>query len=92
MDRKTAEEKEERLERGRKKGENVRHKERCKKIQTKITETLLKIPSNRQKIIREEEERERKLLLEEAKDEIWKRWRQNKGRKNKNMEFKKQKE
>ena len=50
------------------------------KIQEKITESLARLPENRQRLLRMEEDKERRMLLTEAKKELWKRWRQKKGR------------
>ena len=73
---KQEEEKRERLAKARGK------EEECKKrqVQKKITEVLEKLPENRREIIRREEEREKRILLKEAKEEMWRRWRQKKGR------------
>ena len=49
-------------------------------IQRKITENLALLPKNRQILLQREEEKERKMLLQETKKELWKRWRQRKGR------------
>ena len=38
------------------------------------------LPQNRRKIIELEEEKKRRLLLEEAENELWRKWRQKKGR------------
>ena len=51
-----------------------------RKIQQKITENLKLLPENRRKIIEKEEERKRSLLMEEAENELWRKWRQRKGR------------
>ena len=50
------------------------------KLQSKISECWKKLPAMRKKMIELEEEKERRLLLKEAKEELWKRWRQKKGR------------
>ena len=50
------------------------------KIQTKITENLVQLPKNRQILMQREEERERRILIQETKKALWKRWRQRKGR------------
>ena len=41
---------------------------------------MMKLPRNRRILVERETEKERKLLLKEAKEELWKRWRQKKGR------------
>ena len=55
-----------------------------KKLQTKITETLLELPENRRIILEGEMEKERRMILKEAKQEIWKKWRQSKGKRKNN--------
>ena len=62
---------------------------RKKTIQLKISESLKRLPETRKKAIEAEEEKERRLLLKEAKEELWKRWRQKKGRKAGNPDVKK---
>ena len=60
--------------------QNAIETERKKVIQKKITESLGELPGNRRVILERELEKERRLLLKEAKEEIWKKWRQKKGR------------
>ena len=48
--------------------------------QQKITTQLAKLPENRRIMLERELETERKLNLKEAKEELWRRWRQKKGR------------
>ena len=55
-----------------------------KRKQTKITENLEKLPRNRRIMLEREMERERRLNLQEAKEEVWKKWRQCKGRRKTN--------
>ena len=55
-------------------------------LQAKISDCWKRLPQTRQKVLELEEERERRLLLKEAKEELWKRWRQRKGRKATNPE------
>ena len=50
------------------------------RTQRKITETLEKLPKNRAEFHRRREEKEKRLLLKEVREEMWKRWRQTKGR------------
>ena len=57
-------------------------------IQLKISESLKRLPEVKKKAIEAEEERERRLMLKEAKEELWKRWRQRKGRKTDHPEVK----
>merc|ERR1712208_112710 len=51
-----------------------------KQIQSRITSQLKLIPENRRKILEMEIERERIMILKEAKEELWKKWSQKKGR------------
>ena len=51
-----------------------------RKIQLKITEKLAELPRNRKILLERELEKERRILMKEAKEEIWKKWRQKKGR------------
>ena len=61
--------------------ENENHENEKRKVQTKITECWARLPEVRRKNVEAAEDRERRLLLKEAKEELWKRWRQKKGRK-----------
>ena len=70
--------KHERLETASRKKEAVRTKQKCKELQTRITDE--KMPRNRKMLIEMELERKRIFLMKEAKQELWKKWRQNKGR------------
>ena len=72
------------------KEENERRRQEGIKVQlqAKITECWMKLPEERKKMIEVKEEKERRMLLKEAKEELWKRWRQNKGRKATNPEIK----
>ena len=73
-------EKNERLERAAKKKSEVMDQQLRKKTQQKITESLKLLPENRRKLVKREEERREKLLLAEAENELWRKWRQKKGR------------
>ena len=53
-----------------------------------ITESLGELPKNKRILLEREMELERRLLIKEAREEIWKKWRQNKGRKNTNPKIK----
>ena len=53
---------------------------RVRMKQQKITTQLAKLPENRRIMLERELETERKLNLKEAKEELWRRWRQKKGR------------
>ena len=61
-------------------------------IQKKITENLQVLPRNRQKIVEMELEKERRLDLVEAKHQIWKKWRNSKGKKKFNIRIGEDKE
>ena len=54
-----------------------------KQTQQKITSTLKLLPKPKQILLEKEEERRKRILLKEAKEELWKRWRQRKGRETK---------
>ena len=73
-------EKQERLARAEKKQMPYREKKKKELIQMKITTELKKIPDNERKILENNIEKERLMSLKEAKMEIWKRWRQKKGK------------
>ena len=45
-----------------------------------MTESLKILPKNQRIIIEREEEKERLMLLQEAKVELWRKWRQRRGR------------
>ena len=66
------------------KKQNIMEKERKRQIQTRITESLGELPNNKRILLEREMELEKRLLIKEAKEEIWKKWRQNKGRKKTN--------
>ena len=51
-----------------------------KKMQIKITSTLATLPGNRKKLLEMEMRRERRLDLQEAKLQLWKKWRKSKGK------------
>ena len=46
-----------------------------KKLQMKITDALKQLPENRRKIIAKEEEKEQRMMMKEAKQELWRKWR-----------------
>ena len=52
-----------------------------KKLQTTISEKLAELPSNRRKILELRIEKERIMDLKEVKQKMWRKWRQNKGKK-----------
>ena len=84
LERNRLEEKEERIRRVQKLKRNIVETERRKYMQKKITESLGELPKNRRLLLEREMELERRLLLKEAKEDVWKKWRQNKGRRGKN--------
>ena len=77
-------ERKERLERAAANKEKTLEKIERKNIQSKITDRLNQLPNNRRILIEKEIEKERLLNLKEAKEEIWKKWRQTKGRRRTN--------
>ena len=81
VEKREAEEKRERLNKAEAKKRKTLHKIKCNKIQEKITSSLMMLPENERKLIRMRENREKAMVLREARREIWSRWRQNKGRK-----------
>ena len=56
-----------------------------KKLQTKISDALKILPRNKIILLEQQEEKERQILLEETKMVLWKRWRQKKGRRSKEI-------
>ena len=76
-------ERQERLQVAGNKRKKTLHKLALKNIQTKITETLDKLPENRRKRIEMEEKKEKTLMMKEAKQAMWKKWQQKKGKKTK---------
>ena len=81
MEREAALEREERLLIGRQKGSLAKEKHEKKEKQEKITKTLNKLPENRRKLVKAQLEKERRIEIKEAREEIWKKYRQNKGKK-----------
>ena len=72
-ERKKAKEKNERLTRAAKCKENTLVNIERNKTQTKITNALAKLPENKQKILEMEEEKERNMMMDDARDELWRR-------------------
>ena len=64
--------KQERLAEASAKKECTMEKLETRKLQTKITETLKEFPRNRRILLERELEKERRMTLKEAKEEIWK--------------------
>ena len=71
-------EKHERIAKAKNKQKEIREQVKKQTIQTKITEKLAELPSNRRKILEARIETERKLELKEAKIKLWKKSRENK--------------
>ena len=69
-----------RIREGQAKKEALLEKREKEKIQLKITQNLALLPKNRQILLQREEEREKRMLLQETKKDMWRRWRQKKGR------------
>ena len=81
--RKEQEEKAERLAKA------AMKKEKCKKElkQRKITESMMKLPTSEKTEFLREEEKRRRLELQAAKENVWKKWRKNgKGKEVKNQQ------
>ena len=70
----------ERLERANKQKEETLKKLETRERQSKITETLGKLPENRRILVERELDKERRVNLKEAREEVWKKWRQSKGK------------
>ena len=61
-------------------GRNCRKDWKRKQVQLKITSTLKLLPKPTQILLEKEEDRKKRILLKEAKEDLWKKWRQRKGR------------
>ena len=85
--RKEEEEKRERQSRAAKKKEETPERIENKKLQRKITDTLGELPRNKRIILERELDRERRMTLKEAKEELWKKWRQSKGKRKSNPKY-----
>ena len=88
LERNRLEDRQERINRAQKQKRDIMEKERRKNIQQRITDSLGELPRNRRILLERELDLERRLLLKEAKEEVWKKWRQNKGRKGTNPKIK----
>ena len=77
-------EKEDRLRRAETQRSKVLENVERGKKQQKITENLARLPENKKVLVEMELEKERRLILKEAREEVWKKWRQKKGRKSTN--------
>ena len=80
QERQKEEEKHERLGRAALQKRDTIQKIKCKEIQQKITKELTKLPRNRRIMTERAAEKERLMLLKEAKQELWRKWRQKKRR------------
>ena len=72
IEREQNRDREERLERANAQKERTLYTLERKEKQRKITETLDKLPKNRQIILERELEKERRLTLKEAREDVWK--------------------
>ena len=88
MERNKLEERQERIKRAEIQKQKYMEKERKNNIQMRITQSLGELPENKRILLDREMEKERRLLMKEAKEEIWKKWRQKKGRKSTNPKIK----
>ena len=70
--RKERMEKEARIEKGKIKSKQIKEREEKRKIQSMITDMLIKLPENERKLCKRREEKERLLLLQDTKQELWK--------------------
>ena len=73
-------EREDRIGKARKKREEFQEGMKRREIQTRITENLKILPKNKQILLEKQVNKEMLMCLKEAKEEIWKKWRQRKGR------------
>ena len=74
-------EREERLRRANNQRAETMQRLETKEKQIKITETLDKQPQKKWILLERELEKERRIILNEAREEVWKKWRQSKGKK-----------
>ena len=77
-------ERQERLNIAAEKKEKTLQKIEKTKLQKKITDSLNQIPRNRRILLEQRLEKERRMTLKEAKEEIWKKWRHSKGKRKNN--------
>ena len=80
LERSGDEERRDRKDRAAEKKRKTLEKIETTKTQQKITDCLKILPQNRRRLVEKEEEKMRKVLLEEAETELWRKWRQEKGR------------
>ena len=88
LERSRLEEKEEWICRAQRLKQNFVEAERKKHIHKKIIESLGELPKNKRLLLEREIQLERRPHLKEAKEEVWKKWKQNKGRKGTNPKIK----
>ena len=74
-------ERRERLARAGQKKADIMGKLKVREIQTTISQRLSEVPENKRKLIEARIEKERMMDLKEVKQKMWKKWRQNKGKK-----------
>ena len=79
-------EREERLQKGKRKREQLLRELEVKSTQQRITDMLKQLPENRRTVVELELEQERKLSLQEAKMELW-RTRRNRNEKIRKLEY-----
>ena len=84
QEKKNEDERQARLELAAEKRAKTLEKLETHKIQQKITDKLQELPQNRRILAERELERERKITLKEAREELWKKWRQSKGKRKDN--------
>ena len=72
FERNRLEEREERIMTAQRKKQNIMENERKRQIQRRITESLGELPNNKRILLEREIELEKRLLIKEAKEEIWK--------------------
>ena len=71
LEKKEAVERRERLEKAEAKKKQTLQKIECNNIQEKITTSLLMLPENKKKLFRMRENKEKAIILKEARREIW---------------------
>ena len=89
MIRKEEEEKQERKNRAATKKAETLEKIENRNLQRKITDSLGTLPRNRRILLEREIEKERRLTIKEAREELWKRWRHAKGKRKTNPNYSK---
>ena len=80
IEREEEEQRKERKAKAAEKKKQTIEKIESRRKQQKITDCLMKLPENRKRLVEKEEEKMRKMMMEEAETELWRKWRQKKGR------------